>query len=82
MVTQGAIMMKILTAAALTIGSPLILLAVCYAVSYIPIVKQKFDVGCNDSFFMKVSSGFLAIAICIIILSIPVLLFSVFYGLL
>lgn len=79
-------MIRMLAAAALAVGLPMIVLVVCYAVSRIPLVRRWFDVDDTDPLVMKVCVGFLAIAICIII---PVVLlfmfmslFIVFYGLL
>ena len=79
-------MLKTLIAVALTIIGPLILLAACYAASYIPYVKRKLEVDDNDSLLMKVCAGYLAIATCTVVpmavLFLSIVLFNVIYGLL
>ena len=79
-------MLRIFTAAALTIGVPLMVFMACYAVSYIPFVKRGFDLDENDSLFTRVCVGFVVIVICIVfpiaILFVLLVLFVAFYGLL
>ena len=79
-------MLRIFAAAALTIIGPLILIAVCYAVSYIPFVKRMLYVDENESLITRVIDGFIAIVICIVapvsVLFLLLLLFVAFYGLL
>ena len=79
-------MLRIFIAAALTIVGPLLLLAACYAVSYIPFVKRMLDVDENDPLFIRVATGFMAIATFITmpacIMTLLIVLFNAFYGIL
>lgn len=71
-------MIRMLVAAALAVGVPMIVLAVCYAVSRIPLVQRKFCLDDNDSLVTKVFVGFIAIIIYIIV---PVALLFLFISL-
>ena len=79
-------MIRVLAAAALAVGVPMIVLVVCYAVSRIPLVQRKFCLDDNDSLVMKVFVGFIAIIIYIIgpvaLLFLFISLFVMFYSLL
>lgn len=79
-------MLKILIAAALTVGVPIALLMACYFVAKIPFVERCFDVDKNDPFIDRVSAGFTAIAVFILApvsgLILLLSLFVAFYNLL
>lgn len=79
-------MMKIFVSAALTVVVPVIMMAVCYAVSCIPPVKRMLDVDENDTLFIRIAIGFTVITTCILgpvlILILLLSLFVMFYNLL
>lgn len=51
-------MIKILAALALTIGGPVILIALCWLLSMIGVIERFWDVKEDDSFFERAYVGF------------------------
>mgnify|MGYP000906736031 CR=1 FL=1 len=79
-------MIKIFAALALTIGGPAVLVALCWIVSRMGIVKRFWDVKEDDSFFEHVYLGFGILVIFVLapvtVLFLLVKIFLTVYGLL
>jgi len=75
-------MIKILAALALTMGAPVILIALSLLVSRIGFVERLFDLDGDHDFFYRFCAGFSILLLCVLALILLADLFLAVYGLL